>query len=275
MPSATLQPIVEYRGVEGLVAAEILVDDGTTFSTGTPFAIAGVATVEKSTENSMDTKYYDNFGAIIIDAQGNDTITLTVSAIPLDVYATLTGQYYDAGTGAVYEGNQDVKYFALGYKAQNTNNGDMYVWRLKGRFSIPNQTNQTKDASTTSNGQTLTYTGISTTHKFNKDGKPHKSVVLDASKNLVDTTNFFASVQTPDTLVPLTSYKLTKTVAAGTSVVVQKGTTYLDNNDTIYAGDQLKITVTGGTVTVDGEAFISGDIHVVTGNTAVVSTASA
>ena len=27
MPSATLQEIVEYRGVEGLVAAEVLTDD--------------------------------------------------------------------------------------------------------------------------------------------------------------------------------------------------------------------------------------------------------
>ena len=44
MPSRALQEIVEYRGVEGLVAAEILTDnddDGYTF--GDVFAIAGVA----------------------------------------------------------------------------------------------------------------------------------------------------------------------------------------------------------------------------------------
>ena len=31
---------------------------------------------------------------------------------------------------------------------------------------------------------------------------------------------------------------------------------------------------TGGTVTVDGTAFISGNVHIVTGNTAIVSTAA-
>ena len=91
-----------------------------------------------------------------------------------------------------------------------------------------------------------------------------------------DVSNFFTTVLTPDTILPFASYTLNKTVGAGTTLVIQnvvKGT-YLDDHDTIRAGDQLKITVTGGTVTVNGSDFISGDIHIVDGTTTVVSTAS-
>ena len=52
MPSKSLQEILEYRGVEGLVAAEVLSDDneqgtGHGYQTGTVFAIAGVAEISK------------------------------------------------------------------------------------------------------------------------------------------------------------------------------------------------------------------------------------
>ena len=55
---------------------------------------------------------------------------------------------------------------------------------------------------------------------------------------------------------------------------VKRNGVELANGATIYAGDELQITVTGGTCTVNSDAWFSGDIHVVSGNTAVVSTAS-
>ena len=68
-------------------------------------------------------------------------------------------------------------------------------------FSIPDVTAQTKDDGTDANGQELTYTGISTTHKFTKTGKPAKAVNVDTSVNTTMTVaNFFSKVQTPDTV---------------------------------------------------------------------------
>ena len=59
--SATLQEIHEYRGVEGLVAAEVLTDDDTSgYTTGSVFAIAGVAEISRSTDSSNEPHYYDN-----------------------------------------------------------------------------------------------------------------------------------------------------------------------------------------------------------------------
>lgn len=274
-PSASLQEIVEYRGVEGLVAAEVLTDDDDNgYTTGPVFAIAGVAEISKTTDSSNEAHYYDNIPAVVVSNTSSDTVTISASAIPLDVLAEITGQNYDENTGAYIEGIRDFKYFAIGYKTKKTNGDEVYVWRYKGTFNVPDQTNSTENDSTDANGQEIVYTGIATTHIFDATGKRAKAMNVDVAKNLADVSAFFDTVTTPDTIVPKSSYKLSISAAAGTTVTVKKGNTTLANNADIYSGDQLKITVTGGTVTVDGVAFTSGDIHVVTGNTAVVSTAS-
>lgn len=274
-PSANLQEIVEYRGVEGLVAAEVTNDDNNTgYVTGQVFAISGVAEISKTTDSSNEAHYYDNIPAVVVSNTSSDTVTISVSAIPFDVLAMITGQNYDETTGALIEGPRDLKYFALGYKTKKTNGDEVYVWRYKGTFNIPDQTNSTENDSTDANGQELTYTGISTTHKFTKTGKGAKALVVDTAKDLADVSSFFTEVTTPDTLTSKTHYTLTITQASNTTVTVTRNGTALSSGANIYQGDVLTISVTGGTVTVDGSSFISGDMHVVNGNVSVVSTAS-
>lgn len=193
--------IYEYRGVEGLVYAEVTADTKENFTTGTVKDLAGVAEISKSTDSSNEAHYYDNIAAIVVSSTGSDEITVSASAIPLDVLAEITGQYYDSTTGMFVEKERDPKYFALGYKTKDTNGNDYYVWRLKGTFNIPDQTNATEDDGTDANGQELTYTGISTVHKFTKlTNKPAKAVTVDTSVNPVDESTFFGTVQTPDSV---------------------------------------------------------------------------
>ena len=193
--------IFEYRGVEGLVAAEVIKDDSEEYVTGTPFEIAGVAEIGRSTENSQESHYYDNMAAIVVNSVGADTVTCSVSAIPLDVLAKITGQKWDATRGAFIEGSRENKYFALGYKTKKTNGEEVYVWRLKGTFSIPDQTNTTENDGTDANGQEIVFTGISTTHKFtNAGGKGCKALNVDVAKGLSDVSTFFDMVTTPDLL---------------------------------------------------------------------------
>lgn len=204
-PSANLQEIVEYRGVEGLVAAEVTVDDNGTGSghgyvTGDVFAIAGVAEISRETDSSNEAHYYDNIPAVVVSSTSADEVTITTYAIPLDVLAEITGQVYDTALGAFIEGPRDFKYFALGYKTKKTNGDEVYVWRYKGTFNIPPQTNATENDSTDANGQELVFTGISTTHKFTKTGKGAKALNVDVAKNLANVSTFFDTVTTPDSL---------------------------------------------------------------------------
>ena len=192
----------EYRGVRGLVAAEVTSDTIEAFECGVPFELAGVAELSRTTETSSESHYYDNVPAIVIDSTGADEVTITASAIPFESLAKITGQVYDATKGMFVEGERESKYFAIGYITEKTNGTEIFVWRLKGKFNIPDSTHATKDDGTEANGQELVFTGINTTHKFTTLGnKTAKAVNVDTSVNTTVTeTAFFAEVQTPDTV---------------------------------------------------------------------------
>lgn len=192
--------IFEYRGVEGLVYAEVTADDDKSYTTGDVRQLAGVAEIGRTTETSSEPHYYDNVPAVVVSSTGSDEVTCTVSAIPLDVLAEITGQQYDSNLGVLIEGERVTKYFALGYKAKKTNGKEVYVWRYKGQFSIPDSTHATEDDGTDANGQEITYTGISTTHKFTKTGKRAKAMNVDLEADKANVSTFFDTVTTPDTL---------------------------------------------------------------------------
>lgn len=193
--------IQEYRGIRGLVGAEITTDSAEAFECGAPFAIAGVAELSRTTETTNESHYYDNVPAIVIESTGADEVTITGSAIPFDVLAKITGQTYDAEKGMFVEGERQSKYFAIGYITEKTDGTEIFVWRLKGKFNIPDSTHATKDDGAEANGQELVFTGINTTHKFSAIGnKTAKAVNIDTGVNPVVEAEFFGEVQTPDTV---------------------------------------------------------------------------
>lgn len=194
------ETIREYRGIRNLVGAKLMKDTKDTLEYGEVIPLAGVSQLQKEVETSSATKYYDNVPAIVIDADGADTVTVDVSAVPLSVLAEITGQYYDEETGMLVEGDRKSEYWAIGYITEDTDGNEVYVWRLKGKFSVPGATHVTRDNGTDSNGQQLVYTGINTTKVFTKTGKTAKAINVEKSKDKVDVANFFEEVLNPDTV---------------------------------------------------------------------------
>lgn len=194
--------INEYRGIRGLVAAEVLTDTAEAFECGTPFAVAGVAELSRTTESSSEAHHYDNAPAVVINATGADGVTISASVIPFDVLAQITGQVYDAARGMLVEGERDNKYFAIGYITKRTDGVEVYVWRLKGMFNIPDSDHATEDDGTDANGQEIVFTGVATNHKWVAyNNKPAKAVNVETDVNTAVTeSEFFAEVQTPDTV---------------------------------------------------------------------------
>lgn len=270
---------VEFRGCKKLVFAEVLQDDASGYVTGEVMPLAPVAEISKSVETSSEAHYYDNKAAIIIDTEGPDTVTFTV-AIPDDAtYAKLTGRTYDSTSKRFIESERVQKYFAVGYILGEIGEGEdeRYVWRYKGQFNIPDEDSKTKDDGTDASNLSLEYTGIYTAHEF-ANGKgtgiagAAKAMFIRQSAEVATVATFFATVATPDTVFP--AYTLTITQAANTTVTVLRNGVQLANNAVIFEDDVLTISVTGGTVKVNGTTFTSGNTYTVEGNTTVVSTAA-
>lgn len=249
-------PIVEYRGAEGLVYAQITEDTVENFSAGTVKSLAGLATVTKAANSSEEAHYYDNIPAIIITSDGADTITLNVSALSLEVQADIYGEYYDDSTGMYVEQEREPKYFALGYITENTAGQKIYVWRMKGRFSKADVTSSTKNDGTDASGQELTFTGIKTTHKFTKTGKSASGVTVNAGLDLADVEHFFDTVQTPDTVQPKTATPSISLSASALSIEAENSATIIAT--TVPADAVVTWTSSAETVaTVDSDGKVS------------------
>lgn len=245
------QEIREYRGVKGLVAAKVLTDNDTDgYSTDTPFLVAAVAEISKSRDTSSEAHYYNNIPAVVISSDAPDTVTIDASKIPLEAYAKITSQMYDATTGTLIEGERGNDDFAIGYITEDTKGALHYIWRLKGKFNTPGQTNSTKNNGTDANGQEIVYTGVNTTAAFAKTGKGAMAVNVEAEKDLVDLTHFFDTVQTPDTITPKTPYTVTITQGTGTTGFVVKDGSMIASGATVHAGDVISVNSNGSVATV-------------------------
>lgn len=250
--------IFEYRGVEGLVYAEVTKDDKTGITFGEVKDLAGVAEISKSSDSASEAHFYDNIPAVVITSTGADTVTISASAIPLDVLADITGQTYDSTTGTYIEEERQQKYFAIGYQTKNTDGEKVYVWRLKGTFNIPDQTNATENEGTDANGQELVYTGISTIHKFTKTNKTAKAVNVNTSlQKCAQIPTFFDTVQTPDTITEASRVPSVSVVPSNAAVAV--GDTLQLQAITYPASASVTWTSSATTyATVDSNGLVEG-----------------
>ena len=200
--------IREFRGISDVCIAEILEDSAEKFETATVQHLAGAAKLSKTTEVSQETKFYDNKAALVITGEGDDTVSLEISALDLETLALISGRKYDSATKAMIESEAHVKYFALGYKTQDTAGHTRVVWRYKVQFTIPNEEYNTKSGDTSSNGQSIECKCVYPTHEFTY--KIGDETITEAVKSLTvsdegsyDIKNFLDTVTTPDVVFPV------------------------------------------------------------------------
>lgn len=201
--------VIELQGCRRLVYAEVLSDDNETeggYKTGEVKELAPVQEIGRTREQSSETKYYDNKGGLIVHGVGSATMTFTIGVPADEVYADICGLTYDQTKKMIIGSLPEPKYFAVGYVIGEIGKAatEKYVWWYKGTFQIPDDTNHTKDNSTTTNNMSLTYTAIFPDHVFtNGKGNGVKGVAdhsMVRAGGTITEDNFFKQVYTPDTV---------------------------------------------------------------------------
>lgn len=202
------QQVFEFRGVDKLYVAEVLQDDAAGYVCGTPIPLAPVAEIGKTTDSSSEAHYYDNKAMIVINSESADTISITMAPPELEKLAMIIGKSFDSSTGMLVDSPRQNKYFAIMYRTKGTDGQYRYVSRLKGQFTIPEETYATENDGTDTNNSSVEFTGIYTEHEFAKgmfngttwEAAGCKGIVVDTRYGLADVSEFFDQVQTPDTI---------------------------------------------------------------------------
>lgn len=280
----------EYRGVDQFHIAKVTKDDKTGYETETPVYFQPVQEIGKSTDSSSEAHYYDNKALIIVTSESADTIQITMTVPTLQQLAQLTGKSFDTSTGMYVDGERRNDYYAISYRTKGTDGKYRYVSRLKGTFSIPEETSSTENDGTDTTNIQVTFTGIYTNYEFNK-GKyingswqkgSAKGIVVDERYNLVDFSTFFDTTKTPDNVVAsgVTTYTVTNTLShasnTNSSETAGSNVPYLGCiiADTGYTIDTVTVTMGATDVTSTAYTSATGVVYIgtVSGNIVITAT---
>ena len=204
----------EYRGVRGLVVAEVESDDSAGYVARHWELLSGVQSVAVAKNESSETHYYDNKAAIVIDAEGADELTLVVSILANKTRAKIDGVGYDEAKDMIINTPKKRKYFALGYIGEKTDGTEEFNILYKGKFSGGAETHNTKDDGTEATNVEYTFTAIHTAARIytTADGtQSAKSIKIPASAIVTEERVFgtftdgvsAVEVLTPDAIMAL------------------------------------------------------------------------
>lgn len=150
-------------GLTNLVYAKVIDDVPPTQVGGTdgyttydePQRIMGAITANFSPNASNDTLFADDGPYDSASTLGAMSLELNVADIPANQRADLLGAKYE--NGVLTHTSEDIPpYVAVGMSVKKSNGYDRYIWYLKGKFTAPDDNNQTKADSINWNTPTIT-----------------------------------------------------------------------------------------------------------------------
>ena len=212
----------EYKsrvGLDNLYYALVTTDSAATYAVGSTTYLAPAAAATQAPSTNIETQYADDQPYDVITSEGATEIVLTVTGIPLETLAAITGKVYDTVNGRMYDTTGTPPYCALGFRALKSDGSYRYYWFLKGMFTMPDENLETKGETPTPQTQEITYSAIQTVHKFNTGGANSysvKRVTGDTSITAFSATTWFDAVQTPDS-VTIISSSVSPSVSASVS----------------------------------------------------------
>ena len=208
-------------GLTNLYYAKLLTDPvGGAATYAAPVRLAGAITANFSPNASNDTLFADDGPYETASTLGAMTLELNVADIPAADRATLLGQTYV--NGILTAKSSDIPpYVAVGMSVLKSNGSSRLIWYLKGKFTPPDDNNQTKADSI--NWNTPTITG----NFLKRDCDNEWRYSADTDDVALNQTVIDGWFTTPNikTLAPSTEYDLTIT-QTGTGDTTVNGILY-------------------------------------------------
>lgn len=146
-------------GLRNLVYCKLLTDpaEGTGLATYGPVKrIAGAITANINPNASVDTLFADDGPYETAATIGQIALELNAADLSLEVQADLFGHTIDAKGILHRKAGDTPPWLAVGFKALKSNGAYRYTWLSKGKFSLPEQNNETKGDSINWNTPTTT-----------------------------------------------------------------------------------------------------------------------
>lgn len=132
-------------GLRNVVYATLTTDPASGTATyATPKAIKGAISAKINPNSSNDTLFADDGPYETATTIGSISLALNVADLPLDAQAALFGHTLTA-EGVLIRKSSDVPpWVAVGFKSLKSNGNYRYTWLAKGKFGLPEESNETR-----------------------------------------------------------------------------------------------------------------------------------
>lgn len=131
-------------GLRNLHVATLTSDTSSAVAYAVPVNLARAIEAKITPSVNSTTLYADDGAAAVTSALGEVEVELNIDALSTANQALLLGHTINADKVLVKKASDVAPYVALGFSSANDDGTEKYVWLLKGRFELPEQTFKTK-----------------------------------------------------------------------------------------------------------------------------------
>lgn len=195
----------DYRGLRGLVAAEILSDTGMDFTAGKWKELEGAVSCSIEGEESTASIYRDNLAVRSINTEGADTATVNMDVLANKVRAWLEGRSYSEANDVYLKTPKTIRQFVFGFIGEKSDGTEEAVIMYNTSVTGGNEERNTKDDGTDVTTVEYVFTGTYTKTKFAIDGKnqPVKSLTVPLSTVVTEEKLFGVFTDGESSIAPL------------------------------------------------------------------------
>lgn len=198
--------------------------------------VLGAITANFSPNASNDTLFADDGPFDTASTFGAMSLELNVADIPPKVRAELLGADYDENTGILTHTAEDIPpYVAVGMSVKKSNGADRLIWYLKGKFTAPDDNNQTKADSINWNTPTISGNFL----KRNADQQWRVAVDTDDANVKQDLVDAWFESPNVSTYVP----EVKETVAVPAFTPASGNVSNLGGTNIVIASDTASATI--------------------------------
>lgn len=201
----------DYRGLRGLVAAEILKDDGTTFEADKWKELEGAISCSIEGEEESSPVYRDNKAIRNITTEGADAATVNMDVLANKVRAWLEGRAYSSKNDVFLKTPKKIRNFVFGFIGEKTDGTEEAVIMYNTTVTGGNEERNTKDDGTDVTTVEYVFAGAFTKTKFAglDEEEPEKkesvkSLTVPLSKTVTEEKLFGVFTDGVSSLAPLT-----------------------------------------------------------------------
>jgi phi13 family phage major tail protein len=277
--SESFKPVV---GLSDIFVAVVTADSAASYTAGTPFELAPAIDAKVSVKTSQEVMYASNLPFESLNSEGESTITLNLSNIPLEYQAIILGKDFDPVTGRMFDSGNEASPpdMALGFRALKSNGKYVYVWYPKGHFSPPTDDASTATDKKEAKPKEIVFTALNTKRKFPytvnglSKTKSQKRIIGDEDSTNFSGADWFNAVQVPG-ISTISALALSSSVPVDDATGVNKtanltltynnaleddtvnGIVLLNASDAVIAGT-ITLDSTKKIVTIDPTASLAG-----------------